>query len=313
MKRITSLILILSMGTAMVYCQTDANEPIEITETEKPTVKPVGLIAEDNFESGTWNNFWVRDWRQCCEYSAQFQSDVVRSGQYAVRFELDYLDGQYQIINGTKNNGTRSSANFGDYERYGKIGTEEWYGLSTYLEPPYDPDPCGELIFQWHGQADYDLGEGSLSPPLALYLEDGEYVVKLRHTDKRVATNNDLVVQKLFVEPYVAGQWVDWIFHMKWDYKGSGNGFVEVWKNGVQVVDYQGPNCYNDLNNLFWTMGVYKWPWKTCQTGEDFPACCAENGRPYDDCNSNVTNRVMYVDNFKVAGAGATLEDMKLD
>lgn len=40
-----------------------------------------------------------------------------------------------------------------------QIGGEYWYGFSIYLPEDYVADAIWEIVAQWHGRPDFDLGE----------------------------------------------------------------------------------------------------------------------------------------------------------
>jgi hypothetical protein len=42
------------------------------------------------------------------------------------------------------------------------------------------------------------------------------------------------------------GKWTDWVFHVNWNFNVGGGGYLQVWKDGVLVVDTTGPNCYSE-------------------------------------------------------------------
>ena len=51
-------------------------------------------------------------------------------------------------------------------------------------------------------------------------------------------------------------KWTDWVFRIRWSY--GNDGIVQVWKNGTQVLNRTGPNCYNDETMPHFRMGIYK-------------------------------------------------------
>jgi hypothetical protein len=90
--------------------------------------------------------------------------------------------------------------------------------------------------------------------------------------------------------PYERGVWTDWVVRVKWSY--GPDGVLKVWKNDRIVIDQDGPNTFNDAQGPFFKMGLYK-GW----------------GDPQKDCDA-VTRRVLYHDEFRMAGAEATYQDV---
>ena len=84
-------------------------------------------------------------------------------------------------------------------------------------------------------------------------------------------------------------QWVDWVVRARWAYDATGQ--LQVWKDGQEIVVYNGPNCYNDQTNIHLLWGVYK-PWWN-------------GGVSYD-----VTQRVLYHDELRVAGSGGSYAEV---
>jgi hypothetical protein len=57
------------------------------------------------------------------------------------------------------------------------------------------------------------------------------------------------------------GKWVDWVIHAKWSY--SSDGILKIWKNNQLIVNYTGPNLFNDQQPEFIMFGIYKAWWKS--------------------------------------------------
>ena len=55
------------------------------------------------------------------------------------------------------------------------------------------------------------------------------------------------------------GEWTDWVVHAVWSY--HDDGLIEVWQNGTKIVSRAGPNAYNDLQDLYFKMGLYIPQW----------------------------------------------------
>jgi len=86
------------------------------------------------------------------------------------------------------------------------------------------------------------------------------------------------------------GSWTDWAIHVKFAYT-AGDGFLQIWKNGVKIMDNTDPNCFNDDIGPYLLFGVYKWEWKS-------------------DYVTNTDERLYYFDEFRIGDAEATYEDV---
>lgn len=172
-----------------------------------------------------------------------------------------------------------------------KPGEEYWYGFSVYLPPSYVPDSIWEIVAQWHGSPDEDLGEAdaNLNPPLSLHTKGGEWMISTIW-DSRPVTNkaNYEGTKNYYLGRYETGKWTDWVFHVKWSPKSDG--LLQVWKDGVLVVDKKGPIGFNDKVGPYFKMGLYKgWHDRNEPAGE-------------------VTERVLYHDAVRIAGKGGSYE-----
>ena len=113
-----------------------------------------------DFESGAFEG-WTTT-RLAGRHSATIQSETVRVGTRACRFELrpgDYIS-----------QGHRAELR----DPYNAIWDEEvWYGFSTLMPADHRlADGIGCVLAQWHDQA--KLGDPSGKPPLAMRYRDGE-------------------------------------------------------------------------------------------------------------------------------------------
>lgn len=166
-------------------------------------------------------------------------------------------------------------------EKHGPVKSERWYGMSIFLPTSYIADPCEEILFQWKGVNKVSQDGYSMSnPPLAMLTKNGRWQLNIKPKDK--FTNIDLGT-------YEPNKWTDWVFHIKWSYEDDG--LLQIWKNGVLVLDRKGPNTYYDLVGNFFKMGIYKYGWK-------------------EGYYSNTTQRTAYFDEFKVGNENSSFNDV---
>lgn len=107
-------------------------------------------------------------------------------------------------------------------------GDDLWFGFSSYLAPGFPTDAYWQVITQFKQNFDG-------SPPLELNVEEGQYKLEggQGHPDG----------SKVFIEPLAeatTGVWVDWVLHVKFS-ADPAVGFVEVWKDGQQVLGRYSP------------------------------------------------------------------------
>jgi hypothetical protein len=228
----------------------------------------------------------------CCSHSAQIVTSLVRAGKYAARFELRATD----IMRPDQHYGRRSERIYKGDARIGKIGgPDEWYGFSIYLPSDYeiDDDPrrwmglgTFEILAQWHSVP--DKGEISPVPPLFLVTDNGKWKFITVHSSIPIMTSDVGKWVYLWEAPYQRGVWTDWVVHVKWSYKSDG--FLEIWQNGKKIVDYKGPNCYNDRGNNYFQWGIYKAWWNQGPT--------------------HVTKRIVYNDELRIGDSNSSYAEV---
>jgi hypothetical protein len=234
-----------------------------------------GLIFSSDFEDGT-----IKGWRPSGN-SPTVTQDIARAGRSALRTSLDRQKDACPYR--TEVSGPAA-----------EIGKEYWYGFSIFLPDDYLPDHIWEIVAQWHGVPDLNEGENWRNPVMALSTTAGRWSWVSRWDAKR---NTFAGGKRRYggqhdydLGPYKRNVWTDWVVHVKWSF--GPDGFLQVWKDGEKVIDQPGPNTFNDAKGPFFKMGLYK-GWQDPDTASDA-----------------VTRRTLYHDEFRMAGADATYEDV---
>ncbi|PSR53871.1 hypothetical protein AHMF7605_10260 [Adhaeribacter arboris] len=226
------------------------------------------LLAEAKFEP-TLSSYFNK--QIFTSFGFAINSDFVRSGSKAAKFEMRSSDSQIR------------SEILLPYE----TNSNRWYGNSLYLpsnawENDYNPEGW-DIISQWH--AVEDKGEAARLPPLSLVVSKGRLNFVIYWATKSINTNSTISGKKVFdLGPLEKDKWLDMVYHMNFSHQSDG--VLEVWKNGVKVVDYKGPNCYNDNDYPYFKTGIYKRRWY------------------------KVTKRVIYIDEVRAGNEKATYNDV---
>lgn len=194
-----------------------------------------------DFETGDFSGWSTR--RLARDYSAVIQSDVVRSGKYACRFEI--RDGD-RVSQGLR-------AELRDW--YNAPFEEEiCYAFSTYLPADFTPPPgVGIVLAQWHDQA--ELGEPAGKPPLAIRYLDG--TLRFTGAFSEIASH-DPDKRYVFHEiPDVPHEtWLDFSFRIRWSH--NGNSRIEACLGGQTLFEFNGPLGYrNQVKGPYFKFGVY--------------------------------------------------------
>ena len=239
------------------------------------------LLYVFDFERGTLSG-WHK-YKLPSEDSAMVVTSPVRSGKYAVQFQLRRPD---RIVA----KGKRAELQM---FRTAELGHSYWYGLSIFIPEDWVEDYKDEVVAQWNATADRGLRENEKrSPPLALRIRGREWLITQRY-DPRPLTppGNGAPKRTLWKGPYEKGRWTDWVVQAHWDYDEDGR--LEIWRNGQSVVRQEGPNAYNDKKGLRFKVGIYKPQWNDPTS------------------SSAATVRRIFHDEVRIGGADASYDLVK--
>jgi hypothetical protein len=187
----------------------------------------------------------------------------------------------------------------------GGNGTPNWHPhfstwgvkLAVFFPSNFQPDnTSSELIFQFHGVK--DPGDTYTQNPWSMRLRGTNLSVTNRWISKKIASDADQHEDTWNIGDVVPGKWHYFVVDIHWDYRSSGNGFMQVYmkigspptKNDIKV-DYDGPTGYNDNLTSYFKMGIYKWDWK-------------DPARLNLSKSAGVTQRLLYYDNFEIQEGG---------
>lgn len=247
-------------------------DPSRLAASELVDTEP-SLLFGSSFESGTLVD--GADWR-IVGNAPTISSEHARAGNYAIKSYLHRYDSESSYRTEVKALAPKPT-----------LGQEYWYGLSIYLPASFGADTLVDTLAQWHGSQDLADKE-NLNPPLALRIEEGDWHLLTRWNASQPTDPEKQVETNISLGPHATNEWTDWVVRAKWSY--GSDGILQVWKNGVEVVNRTGPNCFNDPQGPKFHMGVYKSAWRS-QVG-------------------SVTERVVYHDEFRMAGPGASYDDV---
>lgn len=250
-----------------------------------PIVNAGVLIFEDGFEdTAVGQPPDPSYWGKCSGNCLTATTERARSGQRSMKVNLNRLSDKSSyrteaVPRGPARNGI-------------KEGDDVWYGFSIFIPADHAPDSlASETLAQWH----HGGGSGG-SPPLSLKLDDAQWNLRMRWSSGQVNKDNDKQGGKSWnLGAYEPGRWTDWVFRIKWS--TNTDGVLQIWKNGAQVVNHQGPNDYANSGASWLKMGVYKTVWRNNPS----------DGR-YDQ---NITERTFYLDEVRIArGADVNYQDV---
>lgn len=253
-------------------------------------------VNSETFENG-FSSYWYRAMNNYA-YSGNPSTNYSVSPTHSYRFELHSTDPK---VEGGKRAELEGAPEPPLQNRI--------YNFSTYLpnggseDYALDKPECDEIIAQWHQNPDPEDKETSCGPPLCLILNTdpkdgrGYYSVMQLWDSRAITPSNNLGNNRTYFDlgSYEGdkGKWVNWSFHVKWGWLASQNPKLEVYKDGVLVVNSNSPNTFNDKKGVNQQFGIYKWEWD----GSDSRAI------------SMLTKRVIYFDDMTVTQITGNLTD----
>lgn len=164
-----------------------------------------------------------------------------------------------------------------------------WGSISLLVPPEWQFESSKTLVA-------YDTKSvpDNYQTPFGLMIVGNKWVVG--HFIGRGIENRDTVVGTV-----EKGVWVDWVVHRNWEENNSG--FLRVYKNGVLVYSYNGPNyrrASGDAPVARIQHGIYKWLWETPYIA----------GSPESAFNSD---KILYMDEIRFGNSSADLSDFLID
>jgi hypothetical protein len=280
-----------------------------------PASAAADLIIERDFETGDlWGFFWEGKSGVQKPEVVSSPGHPVRAGNYSMRSHFYVYDTEREEVlpNNNRPENDRNEFRF-------NINEEYWIGFSVYIPSDFvfDVPNWTDIIFQVQGIP--EPGEWYGQPLLSIAINHDEWNIMSRWDSRWIMpVRNDWEGSDKILGHGEAplgsdvGKWTDWIIHVKWDFEESGDGFLEIWRDGnqvplclerdsstkeciTQVLRRERPNCRNDASGPHLAMGCYKWPW--------YPDTRDTYGRQTDW-------RTIYHDEFRIGGADASYADV---
>ncbi|MDD5350366.1 MAG: polysaccharide lyase [Chthoniobacteraceae bacterium] len=234
-----------------------------------PDILPKGTVYTIDFETG--------DYSQCHLLEGGKKAivknpDPVRNGKYAMKVMMTHDQHRTEVT------GPRSEA-YGEYK----------YGWSLFLPETFDGETFFSIVTQWHtwgSGKDYPPDGG---PPSSITIAKNQWNLKIQHQD-----GTEFKTAKQYI-PFGSiledkGKWTDFYMEVNWQSAKTGGGYLRLYKNGVKVVDYNGPTWFDEkTKGPFFKMGIYKGgaSWRGDEAGA-----------------------ILYCDEFRIGDKSATREQI---
>jgi hypothetical protein len=216
-----------------------------------------------------------------------------RLGKNAIKFTIRLTDPRDQKLNPNVPGRPRAQLNRSKGILSEFInGKEFWTGASVFIPNDWIIDKTRhDVLFQWFQKRDIckngvwdptGTPEVSGSPPMQLRVEGANWVVVNRWDDRPCHTHPIQGNENLLRMPVNKGVWTDWVFRTI--FSAGNDGLIQIWKDGVLVVDRIGKNTFNNKIGNRLTVGLYKAGWEKI-------------------VNSPVQKRVIYYDEIRISEA----------
>lgn len=225
------------------------------------------LLYQESADGKWFNNSYAK-LQAAASYSITASTKQFYSGTKSVRFELRDTDKEVQ-------SGTRAEITF-------PIATSNnrWYSYAMYIpSADYKYDATDEVITQWHQG-------GGETPALCLRTKSDKLFLRVLKNYKSGE------MEWIDLGKLDKDKWHTYVMHVK--HTAGSDGLVEIWRDGVKILNRAGPNSYpltGDFHLPFWKLGIYKSAWNGSKT-------------------SATRKRVIYFDEIKMGNERATFAEM---
>ncbi|MBI2548435.1 heparin lyase I family protein [Candidatus Woesearchaeota archaeon] len=241
------------------------------SEPEINALRDYPVSWEYDFENG-WNAEYTRcSWAQRSEGAKKWrfaQMQTERAGEVItdpMNRENHVMKFVWQKDEGKEcdSNTQKKASLFGEFRN--KTKNQEFWSFSVYFPSEgMEKDSEPEIIIQWHDVPDEGCGYPSCeyprNPPLTLENKNDELLITWIYDARKYTPpgfkNWDRKSVSLGTTP--KNTWITFEFHIRWD--PFGNGLLEVWQDGVKVVEQRNiPLGFNDDLVPYIGIGIYQY------------------------------------------------------
>ena len=207
------------------------------------------ISLKDDFESPDLLSIWQT--RNLPENAIRHVNAPVRNGEGAI--EIRVLPGYRAAVGGDGQLTERAEIRESPEVRL-NMGTESWYAFSFFLPADFPFVDTRLVIASW--KQSFKETWKDRSPMVSLRYMNGRM---------RIHVERDRGQRVVYVEKTdLRNKWIDMVFHIipkasrKLPFKFK-EGLLQVWKNGKQIVDYQGALGFvDDEDQIYFRMGLYR-------------------------------------------------------
>jgi len=203
----------------------------------------------DGFEEDSLKDIWSQ--KKFESGAVEIQSDIIREGKSAVKITVKKGD---KTEKGTERYKTSERSELLERKEFGPHEEESYeYSFSIYIPKNFPIVPTRLVLSQWKQNDENDKATVT-NPVLALRYVNREVFITLQTSEER----NYLFRSK----DEIRGKWTDFVFHI--NFTRTKSGFVKVWMNNKEIVDYKGMTAYKEKygypeqSTFYFKMGLYR-------------------------------------------------------
>lgn len=264
-KRINLLLLLLCFGMAASAQTSGSKGTLLLAESFEGSYTSRFQAASNpafNFYNPYYRIFATT------RYGFSTPAGLARKGGQAARFEMRRAD--TDVVRSELAGKKTESA------------LHNWYAVSLYLpSESWGTDKEWDIITQFNTVA--DAGEPKLTPPVKLFVDEGRLYLSVNWAAAKIAFKPE-GSEQWDLGPVEKDKWLDFVWHINFSF--NPDGVLELWKNGVKVVNYRGPNMYNDNVVPWFKYGIYRRKW------------------------ASVHSRVLYADEVRIMSGNVSYSDI---
>ena len=205
------------------------------------------MVTSDSFEKTAIMNIWKE--KKSKDSSIQVQEKVVRRGKKAVRFKIEKGD---SLNSGESHQRLEEFDELVERKDLGPVEGEDYcYSFSIYLPKNFPIYEEKTILAKWKQNEFYGIHNLNKAV-LSLRYKAGELSILLE-------TNGQKKV--LFsTQQEIRGKWLDFVFHLR--FSRAEEGFVRVWLNKRQIVDFKGVTAHLERHSepcrFYFVIGLHR-------------------------------------------------------
>ncbi|WP_336973124.1 heparin lyase I family protein [Sphingobium aromaticiconvertens] len=132
------------------------------------------------------------------------------------------------------------------------------YLISFQLTIPPGARNAAEWMSLMQIQSTFDPGEQGHSPPFGLYMKGEKMDISARYSPEEITPPGAFKHIQLYRDDKDIERGHPFAMKIRVRFDHGGKGAIEIWRDGRQLVSYQGPFGFNDKRGPYLKFGIYR-------------------------------------------------------